>query len=350
MTRDDNDADSPGFIARQRAQRRWLDHLVRAGERYQQQGGDYYAAGITYFSILALVPITMVAFAIAGFVLAGNPTLLDEITHAVTDNVPGDLGGTLNSLIESAIAARSTVGVIGLLGAAYAGLGWMANVRDALTAMWESVREPDSGVVGTIKTKLRDGAALLSLGAALVVCFGFSAVSSGSVARTLVERLNLSNITGIGTTLRILTLVLSIAATWAVLTWVIARLPREPVALRSAARAALIGAVVFEGFKQLGAIYLESVTNGPAGVAFGPILGLLVFIYLSSRVLLFCTAWAATTRASLELAYVPPPQAAVIAPRVEVREGLGVRGGLAFAGAGALTALGLSALRRRSDR
>ena len=53
-------------------QRPWLDHLVRAAGRYQSQRGDYYAAGITYFTVLSLFPLLMVAFAVAGFVLAGN--------------------------------------------------------------------------------------------------------------------------------------------------------------------------------------------------------------------------------------------------------------------------------------
>ncbi|QNG19503.1 inner membrane protein YhjD [Rhodococcus triatomae] len=350
MARDETTVDEPGFLERQRAARPWFDHLMRAADRYQSQKGDYYAAGITYFSVLALVPLLMVAFAVAGFVLAGNPGWLDDIKAAVTENVPGSLGDTLNGLIDSAISSRSAVGVFGLLGAAYAGLGWMANVRDALTAMWESVREPPSGLAGTVKTKLRDAAALLGLAAALVITFGASALSSGPIARSVVDLLGLGDVTGVGTALRLLSLVLSIVATWAVLAWVIARLPREPVAFRSAIAAAAIGALVFEVFKQLGAVYLTAVTGGPAGVAFGPIIGLLVFVFMSSRVLLFCTAWAATTRSSLELAYVPPPDPAVIAPRVQVGEGLRLREGAALVGVGALSALGLSALLERNRR
>ena len=72
--------------------------------------------------------------------------------------------------------------------------------------------------------------------------------------------------------------------------------------------------------------------------------------YLTCRMLLFSTAWAATTRASLALAYVPPPDPAVINPRIEVHEGPGVRGGLALVGVGAVAALGLSGLLTRNKR
>ena len=51
----------------------WLDHLVRAGARYTERHGNHYAAAVTYFSVLSLVPLLMVAFAIAGFVLQSQP-------------------------------------------------------------------------------------------------------------------------------------------------------------------------------------------------------------------------------------------------------------------------------------
>ena len=43
---------------------------MRAQERYQDSKGDFYAAGITYFTVFAIFPLLMVGFAIGGFVLA----------------------------------------------------------------------------------------------------------------------------------------------------------------------------------------------------------------------------------------------------------------------------------------
>ncbi|NMM91888.1 inner membrane protein YhjD [Rhodococcus sp. SRB_17] len=338
--------EKPSFLDKQRAARPWLDHLVRAGLRFQNQKGDYYAAGITYFSVLALIPILMVAFAVAGFVLAGHPEYLDSIQEQITKSIPGSLGDTINSLIQSAIDARARVGVLGFLGAAYAGLGWMANVRDALTAMWESKRDSK----GFLRTKLGDAGALVGLGLALILSLGMSALSSGPVAHQVITWLNLENITGVGVGLRIVSTMLSILATWAVFLWVIARLPREPVTLRSAARAALMAALVFEVFKQVGAIYLSAVSSGPAGVAFGPIIGLLVFVFMASRMLLFCTAWAATTKESLALAYIPPPDPAIIAPRIVVADGASPSRTAALIATGAVAGLGLSGFLRRRPR
>jgi membrane protein len=112
-------------------------------------------------------------------------------------------------------------------------------------------------------------------------------------------------------------------------------------------RAGLIAAVGFEVFKQLGTIYLQSVMHGPAGATFGPVLGLMVFAYITARLILFSTAWAATSTDNLAAAPVEPPGPAQITPRVQIHEGIGVRGALAAAAVGALGTLGLSRLLRR---
>ncbi|MGK2883244.1 MAG: inner membrane protein YhjD [Rhodococcus sp. (in: high G+C Gram-positive bacteria)] len=335
--------DFKAILQRRREQWPWFDHTVRAAQRYKSQNGDYYAAAMTYFSVLALFPLLMVAFAAAGFVLAGQPQLLDEISDQITQNVPGSLGETINTLVDTAIESRTSVGILGILGALYAGLGWMAKLREALTAMWESVHEDGS----FLATKFKDLLALFGLGAALAVSLGLSALNGASVMRSLLELVNLDGVPGVDIALRVLSVVLAVVATWAVFVWVISRLPREPVPIHSALKGALIAAIGFEIFKQIAAIYLASVTNGPAGVVFGPIIGLLVFVFTTSRFLLLSTAFAATTEESMALAFVPPPEPAVITPRVEINEGPTVKSGIALVGAGAIAGAVLGRWGRR---
>ncbi|EME14844.1 inner membrane protein YhjD [Rhodococcus triatomae] len=337
--------DLKGFLERRRQQWFWLDHVIRAAGRYQDQKGDYFAAGITYFSVFALFPLLMVGFAIAGFVLVENPSYIESIHDAVTEAMPGDLGDQINELIDSAIAARATVGVIGLLTAAYSGLGWMANMREALTAMWDQHHPRSNFVV----TKLKDLSKLVGLFVAVVVSVGLTVLAQGGIVRRVAEYLGIDDLGWVQFLLQIASSVLAVVITWALLTWVIARLPREPVTLRSAAKAAVIAAIGFELFKRLGVIYLQSVTGGPAGSTFGPIIGLLVFIYFSARLVLFATAWAATTRESQERAFVPPPEPALIAVAPPARE-RSIGETAALIGAGAVAVLGVGGLvRRRRD-
>ena len=88
------------------------------------------------------------------------------------------MGEQVNSLIDQAINSRTSVGVIGLLGALYAGIGWITNLRAALTEQWEQQRQPGNFLV----TKLRDFGALAGLGIAMIISFGVSAIGTGAVA------------------------------------------------------------------------------------------------------------------------------------------------------------------------
>jgi membrane protein len=110
-------------LTRFRSRHARLDHLVRAGERYTETHGNHYAAAITYFSVLALVPLLMVAFASVGLVLQSDPDLLAKLKGEIGRALPAGLDQTLDSVIDQAITSATTVGVLGLLFALVAGLG-----------------------------------------------------------------------------------------------------------------------------------------------------------------------------------------------------------------------------------
>jgi membrane protein len=312
---------------------------MRAADSYTTHYGNHYAAAIAYFSALSLFPLLMIAFSVAGFVLASQPQLLHQLQAGITAVVPGTLGAELNRIVEQAIASRGTVGVIGLLVAAYSGVAWMGNVRDALTAQWGQQRPQ----LPFLRTALRDLAALVALGLALTVCFGL--IAAGTGAATAVQRW--AGLAGAGwarALLLVLTVLLGLVANWLVFLYTLARLPRQPVTLRSAMRGALVASVGFEVLNQLGAIYLRGVTGSPAGAAFGPILGVLVFANLVARFLLFVTAWMATVRENVPRRPAQPPPPAVIRPIVRVRSGPDGRTAAGLLGLGVLAGL---LLRRR---
>jgi membrane protein len=334
----------PGILDRFRSRWPWFDHVMRAQERYQDSKGDFYAAGITYFTIFALFPLLMVAFAITGFVLASQPDLLAEITGKIKSTVSGDLGNQLVQLMESAIKSRTSVGVIGLATAAWAGLGWMSNLREALSQMWGLQRQESRGF---IRTKFSDLIAIAGLFVAIALTIALGALANSGLMKEIVKWLGLQDLPGISIGLRLTSIVISLFISWLLFTWMIARLPRESISFRSAARAGLMVAVAFEIFKLVASIYLRSVVTGPAGATFGPVLGLMVFAYITARMILFATAWAATSKETLEAAPIEPPNAAVITPRVQVREGLGPAGALTAMAVGALGALGFSHFARR---
>ncbi len=261
----------------------WLDHAVRAQQRYDQSQGDFYAAGITYFTIFAMFPVLMVGFAVVGFVLARRPDRLAEIDSWVKAAVPGEFGEQIISLMDAAIASRTSVGVIGMATALYVGLLWMQRLRAALSQMWGQQFPPP----GFLNTKVSDVIALVAAFVASLLTIGFGVLATSALR--------------LAGSVRLGSLVVSILVAWLLFTVMIARLPHDPVPLRRCAGAGLLAAVGFEGFKQVGSIYLQAVLHSPAGAVFGPVLGLMVFAYMTARLVLFATAWAAERDAETEL-------------------------------------------------
>ncbi|HEX7305914.1 inner membrane protein YhjD [Lentzea sp.] len=295
----------------------WLDHIMRAYERFDQRYGSQHAAAVTYFSVLSLVPILMIGFAVAGFVLQSQPDLLASLRESIAEAVPDEnLRKQVNEAVNTALDSKGTVGVIGLLGAAYSGLGWMSNLRDALTAQWGQAK----GELPFLGTLGRDLLSLIGLGLAIVISFGITAVGSG-LAEQILEWVGLADQGWARVLLRIGSILLSLVANWLVFLWVLSRLPRKPVGWRSALRGALAGAIGFEILKQTATIFLSFTTKSPTSAAFGSVIGVLVFANLVAQFILFITAWTATARENMEPEVVQPPPPAVIEPVVTVKSG-----------------------------
>jgi membrane protein len=336
----------PGILDRLRARFGWFDHAMRANDRFDESKGNFFAAGLSYYTIFALFPLLMVSFSVAGFMLSRRPDVLNGIDNKVRAAVPGALGQQLLDLMNSAINARASVGVIGLAAAVWVGLNWMANLRTALSEMWRQ-GEGSQGFSGYIRTKFSDLGAMVSSFVAILGTLALSALADAAPMGKVLGWLGMHNAPVLDAILRGVSIMVSVLLSWLVFFWMIARLPRKPVGYASSVRAALIAAVGFELFKLVASIYLKSVLRSPAGATFGPVLGLMVFAYITARLLLFATAWAATSTEQLPTAPVEPPEPKAITTRIHLNEDLNVRQALTAAAVGAIGALSLSRLVRR---
>ncbi len=262
--------------------------LRRAGAtlaRYRERDGDHYAAAVTFFSLLALVPLVMVAVSVAGFVLAGDQLLAAELDRVIDGALPPEIAGRVNDVVHTVVGERGRIGLLALTVAAYSGWSWISNVRDAVTAMLGQER--------TTRPLLRgiaaDVLALIGVGLAMAVSFGLAALT-GAAGSWL---LGLTGLTG-GFAQFVLvagSLLLGLAANWLVIAWCLARLPRRPLPLRSTLRPAGAAAVGLAALQQAGGLYLHLLGRSPAVAAFGTLVGVLLFVYLVVRWLLMVTVW-----------------------------------------------------------
>lgn len=279
------------------AARRGIAHLIRAWDRSMDRMASQFAAAITYFSFLSLVPILMVAFSIAGFVLARQPSLLAGLKAEVTALVPSkELSEQIGQLIDNAVGQSLTVGIVGLVIATYSGLSWMGNVRDAVRAQWRPTWEkPAQPFLAVLRQYLWDLASLGGLLVAIAVSFSLTAV--GTAAQDLVAGwLGVDDRGLSGLLLQVGPFVVAIAASALIFGWVYGVLPEKEH--RAGRRTLLIGSlamsIVFEVLKAALALVVTRMATSPSGVVFGAIIGLLLFFNLVARALLMIAAWMAT--------------------------------------------------------
>ncbi len=283
---------------------------MRAWWHYLERQGDQHAAAIAFFSVLALAPLLMIGFAVAGYLLSGRPDLFASVQNEVRLALPPTLGPVVSAVVERAVAQRDAVGALGVVLAVYSGRGWMAVLRHALTEQW---REPQAGFendVTDVATYLRrfvaDAAAAAAMGAAVVMSFALTTAGTG-LSGTVLHLLGLTDNRSTRGLLLVVSAVLTIIANWLVFLWAITRLPRSSHLTRDAPRAALLASVGFLVLEQAASIFLSIVSRSPAGLAFGPVIGLLIFAFLVARLLLFATGWTAVGRSPITPAVPETP-------------------------------------------
>ena len=212
----------PGILDRLRARFGWFDHVMRAYQRFDDHNGGFFAAGLTYYTIFALFPLLMVGFAVVGFALSRRPELLSQIDNQIRAAVPSALGQQLIELMNSAIRARTSVGVIGLATAAWAGLSWMSHLRQALTEMWWE-QQPDSR--GYVRTKLSDLLAMVLTFLVILATLGLSALSHAAPMEAVLRLLGIPEYSVFAVIFQVVSILVSLLVSWLLFTWMIARLP-----------------------------------------------------------------------------------------------------------------------------
>ena len=274
----------------------WLDHLMRAGERYTERNGDMYAASITYLTFLALFPILLLAVAVFGFVMRGNPALFDELNSSLAKSVPGGAGELISNALSAARDQATSIGIISLVLVAYTGTGWVSNLRKATQEMWGQPHEKQP----FLKQFLGDLGTLIGLGLALVVSIGLSTIA-GDVTTYLVKLIGLDDLPGAFVLMKIIAIAAALLADVLLFLYLIVTLPRQKLPFRAVLRGAIFGAIGFEILKVVGTIYIPRVASSPAAGVFGAVLGLLVWINLMCRLMLVTITWTATSGPVLEI-------------------------------------------------
>jgi membrane protein len=280
-----------------------VDHVVRMQEQYGATKASQQAGAVTYFGFLSVFPVLALAFFVVGWVSKVFPDAQDTLVTAIGQMFPGIIGSGGNQIqLDDIEHAAGTVGLIGLVGVLYSGLGWLSALRDALITVLEL---PEREQPSWVKGKLRDLVTLAIIGVVLLVAVAFTGLVSG-FADDLLGWAGLGS--QLGWLVQLLVVVLGLMAN-AVLFFAMFRLLAAPdLQKRALWSGALLGAVGFEILKQVSGLLIRTTQGQPAFQIFGLALILLVWINYFSRDVLYAAAWAWTHPLAREQRVVEPAE------------------------------------------
>lgn len=273
-------------------------HVLRMNNRYQTRLGDQFAGAITYFSLLAMVPILMFAFSACGFTLTVlRPDLLERVQAVIATQLQGapeELVAKLTRLIEGLLRNWASVGLVGLLSSIYTSAGWAGNLKSAVRAQTRPLFDMKEHKHFIILETLLNFAILLGLLIILALTFALAGIAT-SLTGTIVHWLALDKIPGISIVLRIVGPVLSAITGWTLFIYLYKVLPEQTFPFRIIAKAALIGSVGLFVLQYFTGFLMGIFSGNPAASIFGPVIVLMLFFNLFARLILYVAAWLATS-------------------------------------------------------
>lgn len=317
-------------------------HLMRAVKRFGERLGNQFGAAITYFLVLAVMPIAMFTFASLGFVL---DVLKPELLPVVVEQIETQVGGnsSLTEQLESFLTSWQSVGIIAILAALYTGQGFIGNlgaaVRAQLHADFDEVIEDKSFV----KKVLNNVVTLLGLIIGLLLTVALTVVGAG-LGSVISDLLSLPG--WARALLVIIPPLITFGAAWLIFMFLFTMLPDHPVGKRAKIRGSLIGALAFTILINFATVLVDLFSGNKAAGVFGSIIAIMLTMNVFARIILFVAAWIGTA--------TPPrpqedstPEYRFVEPRVQIQS-LGAL--LAGAGIIALTLLGFRRLDERQTK
>jgi membrane protein len=264
---------------------------VRVVTHYTSRRGPLLAAGLSYQAIFAVFAAIWVAFATAGFVIRGNPELLDAIFEVLSVSVPGLIntgdGGVVDpdTLLQASILGWT--GAIAAGGLLITALGWLGAGRDAVRTMFRLPALPTNFFL----VKLRDFGLAVGFGIAIVVSAGLTVLSTAAL--TIVFQFLGIDGASPGATIAVRGSVLLVVLVLDTL--VLGLFYREVsgirIPFRYLWRGSLLGGLALGVLKALGSTLLGGASHNPLLASFAVILGMLIWFNFTNQAILLAAAW-----------------------------------------------------------
>jgi membrane protein len=254
----------------------YFDHFSRAILRYDEVNGGRLAAAIAYYGFFAVFALLLIGYSIFGILLTNNDDLFDIVRDFLAQNLPFlDLQQVLDS--------GRTIGVVGLVGLMWTGIGWVEAIRSSQRAIWKLNQHP--GFIGI--RQLVDLAVLVG-----ILILVFLSVGAVNLLERLLEWLSDGHASWLLTTV---SWVATIAINMLLAAALLAAVPRLRMTVRRRVPPVLQVGIGITLLNTVGKYLVGLVERNPAYGLVASAVGVLFYLYVFNQVLLFGAAWAATS-------------------------------------------------------
>jgi membrane protein len=238
--------------------------------------GGRLAAAIAYYGFFAVFALILIGYSVFGLLVKTNDGLFDVVQHFLSQNLPFlDVKAILDS--------GRTVGVVGVLGLVFTGIGWVEAIRSSQRLIWRLNQQPGNIVI----RQLLD--LLVLVGILLLVAVSVLAVAA------LESLLKWAAGGEASWALTTVSWVLTLGINMLLAAALLAAVPRLRMTVRRLVPPVLLVGIGITLLNTVGRTFVEYVQRNPAYALVGGAVGALVYLYVFNQVLLFGAAWAATS-------------------------------------------------------
>ena len=263
----------------------WLDHLIRAGVRYDQADGGRLAAAVTYYAFFATFALGLLGVAIFGFVLDDPRGAAVGQRYAAKDVPSLD--------VQALRDVRGTIGVMAFVGLPITGWSWVDALRSSIRRIWRLSEYPGNVVVRV----LMDLLVLVGTGIAAGLFAGGGVRDHGGgerIGRCGEHRSHSASrwlLSGVG-------LLVGLGVNTVLACGALTGLGRVRMPWRRLLGPAVLVALSLELLKTLGRLYVQHTEANPTyQIVAGSVSQLYVFLNAINQLVLFAAALTATSTA-----------------------------------------------------
>ena len=255
---------------------KYFDHLCRTWLRYDEANGGRLAAAIAYYGFFAVFALLLIGYSIFGILLTNNTELFDIVREFLAQNLP-----FLN--LQQVLESGRTVGVLGLLGLVFTGVGWVEAIRSSQRLIWRLNQHPGYPVL----RQLLDLAILL--GILILIAITVGAINGLERLLAWISDGHASWLLTLVGWLAMIAINMLLGAT------LLAAVPRLRMTTRRMLPPVIVVGIGITLLNTVGRYFVDLVQRNPAYGLVASAVGVLVYLYAFNQLLLFGAAWAATS-------------------------------------------------------